>query len=133
MAGTRVRPLVGCSCQLARVETSHLGSRVSEARPPAKRGQHVRYRRSCRAPRHSDERRIQSGRGRPYAERATLGRGTMEILIWPVAFVVGGGLLWAVLNEVVYRLARVARRGWEDEGLALREQRDGDTLNQSVL
>lgn len=57
----------------------------------------------------------------------------MEILIWPVAFIVVGGLWWAVLNEVVYRLARVARRGWEDEGLALREQRAGETSSQSVL
>jgi hypothetical protein len=57
----------------------------------------------------------------------------MEILIWPVAFIVVGGILWAVLNEVVYRLARVARRGWEDEGLALREQRDGERSSQSML
>lgn len=47
-------------------------------------------------------------------------------LIWPVAILVGGGLLWAVLTEVVYRLARVARRGWEDEGLELRGRRTED-------
>lgn len=50
----------------------------------------------------------------------------MEILIWPVVILVGAGLLWAVLTEVVYRLARVARRGWEDEGLELRDRRTED-------
>lgn len=50
----------------------------------------------------------------------------MEILIWPVVILVGAGLLWAVLTEMVYRLARVARRGWEDEGLELRDRRTQD-------
>lgn len=48
----------------------------------------------------------------------------MEVLFLPVAILVGGGILWAVLTEVVYRLAR---RGWEDEGLALRD-RQSETL-----
>lgn len=57
----------------------------------------------------------------------------METLIWPVAILVGGGMLWAVLTEVVYRLARVARRGWEDEGLALRDRRSEALPNETVL
>lgn len=57
----------------------------------------------------------------------------MEILIWPVAVLVGGGILWAVLTEVVYQLARVARRGWEDEGLALRDRQSETLPNEPVL
>ena len=56
----------------------------------------------------------------------------MEFLLWPIAVVIVGGILWAVLNEVVYRLARSARRGWEDEGRDLREGRDGRTSSTSV-
>lgn len=61
----------------------------------------------------------------PYADD-DLGEVIVKILIWPVAILVGGGLLWAVLTEVDYRLARVARRGWEDEGLELRGRRAED-------
>lgn len=57
----------------------------------------------------------------------------MEILIWPVAILVGGGILWAVLTGVVYRLARVVRRGWEDEGLALRDRQSDELPNKTVL
>ena len=57
----------------------------------------------------------------------------MEILILPFAILVGGGILWAVLTEVVYRLARVARRGWEDEGLALRARQSDELPNEPVM
>ena len=57
----------------------------------------------------------------------------MEILILPLAILVGGGILSAVMTEVVYRLARVARRGWEDEGLALRDRQSEELPNESVL
>ncbi len=56
----------------------------------------------------------------------------MEILIWPVAILVGGSILWAVLTEAVYRLARVARRGWEDEGLALGDHQSKPLPNEAT-
>jgi hypothetical protein len=62
-----------------------------------------------------------------------LGEVIVEILIWPVAILIGGGILWAVLTEVVYRLARVARRGWGDEGLALRDRQSGELPKKTVL
>lgn len=57
----------------------------------------------------------------------------MEILIWPVAILVGGGILWTVLTEVVYRLARVARRGWEDEGIALDDRESDERPTKPVV
>ena len=57
----------------------------------------------------------------------------MEILILPLAILVGDGIPWAVLTDVDYRLARVARRGWEDEGLALRDRQSDELPNESVL
>lgn len=54
----------------------------------------------------------------------------MEILIWPVVILVGSGILWAVVTEVVYRLARVARRGWEDEGRELRDHPSDEVPNR---
>lgn len=47
------------------------------------------------------------------------------VLLWVVTGVVVAGVGWAVLNEVVYRLARTARRGWDDEGKELEQQRGG--------
>lgn len=61
-----------------------------------------------------------------------VGEVIVEILLWPVVILVGGGLLWAVFTEVVYRLARVARRGWEDEGVALRDRPSEDIPHEPV-
>ena len=53
------------------------------------------------------------------------------VLVWVAVGVAVAGIGWAVLNEVVYRLARMARRGWEDEGDELRRQRDAVTAEGS--
>lgn len=78
---------------------------------------------SLRPTRRSRGDRSGSSTSRHYADDGA-GEVVVEVLFLPVAILVGGGILWAVLTEVVYRLAR---RGWEDEGLALRD-RQSETL-----
>ena len=90
----------------------------------------MRYRSSSHEPRNDTDRRFLAA---AHTLTTTLGEVIVEILILPLAILVGGGILWAVLTEVVYRLARVARRGWEDEGLALQERQSDELPNEPVL